>query len=129
MTSYPEKIPDGITAIDKFPFSFAAGKAAQKNMESQLEQVNSRINKILEHFVYDDVPILHFVLRATNQKSDLKKMAKAIDRLADLVKIQEDLISRMNVLKLLEADPTWFATTFSDYSAEIDEDLSKIIEL
>lgn len=128
MSSYPEKIPDGIGKIDRFPFSLSAGISAKKSLENQLDQLNARISKIVDHFVFDDIPILHFILRATNQKADLKKMAKAVDRLADLVELQENLVSRLNVIKLLEADPTWFTSTFSDYSDEIDKDLSDIID-
>lgn len=128
MKSYPEKIPDGLGKIETFPFSFSAAKNARKEIQSQLDQVNARINKIVEHFIYDDMPILSLILRVTNQKPDLKKLAKAIDRLADLVEIQDDLVSRSNVLKLLENDPTWFTSTFSDYSSEIDRDLSDIID-
>ena len=127
MSSYPEKIPEGITSIQTFPFSFSAGKDAKQDLESQLEKINTRIEKIVDHFVFNDIPIIHFILRATNQKNDLKKMAKAVDRLADLVQIQEDLSSRLSVIKTLEADPNWFTTTFSDYSSEIEKDLSDIL--
>jgi len=120
---YPEKIPENLSSIDVFPFSFSAARSAKKEISSQLEQINSRIQKIVDHFVYDDIPILHFVMRATNKKADLKQLSKALDRLADLVEIQSDLISRSNVLSLLETDPTWFTTTFSDYSSEINDDL------
>ncbi len=128
MLEYPEKIPLGVSPIDKFPFSFNAGKGAKRDLESQLDQINARIEKIVDHFVFNDIPIIHFVLKATTNKNDLKKMAKAIHRLADLVEFQEDLSSRLNVIKALEADPTWFATTFSDYSEEIDRELSYIID-
>lgn len=128
MSSYPEKIPEGIGSIDLFPFSFSAGKTAKKELTSQLETVNSRIHKIVEHFVFDDMPILTLVLKVTNEKSDLKKMSKAIDRLADLVELQQNISSRLNVLNLIESDPVWFTSTFSDYSSEIDTDLTKIIE-
>lgn len=128
MSSYPEKIPEGIGSIETFPFSFNAGKDVKRDLENQLEQINSRVEKIIDHFVFNDIPIIHFVLKATSQKNDLKKMAKAIDRLADLVQVQEDLASRLNVIKALEADPTWFASTFADYSSEIDKDLSNILD-
>jgi hypothetical protein len=55
-------------------------------------------------------------------------MAKAIHRLADLVEVQEDLSSRLSVIKTLEADPMWFTTTFSDYSSEIDKGISSILD-
>lgn len=128
MNKYPERIPEGITSIDTFPFSFSSGKNAKRNLENQLEQINSRVEKIIEHFTFNDIPIVHFVLKATNQKSDLKKLSKAIDRLADLVQVQEELSNKLSVINALEADPVWFTSTFSDYSAEIDRDLSDIID-
>jgi hypothetical protein len=128
MNKYPERIPEGITSIDTFPFSFSSGKNAKRNLENQLEQINSRVEKIIEHFTFNDIPIVHFVLKATNQKSDLKKLSKAIDRLADLVQVQEELSNKLAVINALEADPVWFTSTFSDYSAEIDRDLSDIID-
>lgn len=128
MSSYPEIIPEGIGSIDLFPFSFNAGKNAKRELTSQLDLVNSRMQKIIEHFVFDDMPVLMLILKVTNQKSDLKKIAKAVDRLADLVEIQETLNSRLNVLNLVESDPIWFTSTFSDYASEIDKDLSEIIK-
>lgn len=128
MSKYPEKIPDGIDSINTFPFSFNSGKSAKKSLENQLQQIDSRIEKIVDHFVFNDIPIIHFILKATSQKSDLKKMAKAIDRLADLVSVHEELSNKLAVINALEADPVWFTTTFSDYSAEIDKDLSDIVD-
>jgi hypothetical protein len=128
MSTYPEKIPEGLSSIDTFPFSVKAGKLAKKDIESQLDAVNSRIDKIVDHFIFSDTPILMFILRLTDKKSDLKKLSKALDRVADLVEVQSDLNSRLSVLKVLESDPNWFATTFSDYSDEIDRDISFIID-
>jgi len=128
MSTYPEKIPEGLSSIDKFPFSVKAGKLAKKDIESQLDAVNNRIDKIVDHFIFSDTPILMFILRLTDKKADLKKLSKALDRVADLVEIQSDLNSRLSVLKVLESDPNWFATTFSDYSDEIDRDISFIID-
>lgn len=128
MSSYPEKIPEGISSIDLFPFSFTAGKNAKKELTSQLDALNSRIQKIVEHFVFDDVPVLALIMRVTNDKADLKKISKAIDRLADLTDIHSQLTSRLNVLNLMESDPVWFTSTFSDYTHEIDRDLSSIID-
>lgn len=128
MNDYPESIPQGISSITTFPFSFEAGRSAKKDLEVQLENVNDRINKIVDHFVYSDVPILSYVLRLTTKKSDLKKMSKALDRLADLVKVQEQLESRLSVIRVVEADPTWLTSTFSDYSSEIDSDIISIFD-
>lgn len=126
MLEYPEKIPEGISSIDKFPFSIKAGKSVKSDLENQLHQIESRIEKIIDHFIFQDIPIVMYILKATRDKNDLKKLSKAIDRIADLVQAEDNISSRLNVINILEADPTWFASTFSDYSDEIDRDLSFI---
>lgn len=127
MLEYPEQIPEGIASIDKFPFSIKAGKSVKNDLQNQLNQIDNRIDKIVDHFIYQDIPIIMYVLKATRNKTDLKKLSKAIDRIADLVQAQDEISSRLNVINTLEADPTWFASTFSDYSDEIDRDLNFII--
>lgn len=129
MLEYPEKIPEGISSIDKFPFSIKAGKSVKNDLQSQLNQIESRIDKIIDHFIFQDIPIVMYILKATRDKNDLKKLSKAIDRIADLVHAQDDISSRLSVINILEADPTWFASTFSDYSDEIDRDLNFINNL
>lgn len=128
MSDYPEKIPQGVGSINTFPFSFDAARSAKRDLETQLDNINDRVNKIVHHFVYDDIPIINYILRLTTKKSDLKKLSKAIDRLADLAEIQEQLSSRLAVINAVEADPTWLTSTFADYSKEIDKDLMSIFE-
>lgn len=127
MTNYPEKIPQ-LPLKATFPFSFNASNDTKKELQEQLDEINSRIDKIVEHFVIDDIPILMYVLKVTKDRSTLKKMAKAIDRLADLAEVESQLSARVNVIKTLEQDPTWFASAFSDYSSEIDDDINKLFE-
>ena len=125
---YPEKLPEKINSVDKFPFSFTAGKRIKTELESQMSQIDSRINKIVDHFVINDMPIAHYILKVTRDKSDLKKLSKAIDRLADLVTAQDEISSKINVIKTLESDPIWFTCSFSDYSDEIDNDINSILD-
>lgn len=126
MTDYPEKIPTNIKSIDTFPFSFQAAKTARKELEAQRDSVDERINKIVDHFIYSDVPILSYILRLTDEKSDLKKMSKAIDRLADLIEIKNKVDSKIAVINAVQSDPTWLTATFADYSSEIEDDISSI---
>ena len=127
MTNYPERIPD-FSNPDTFPFSFSASQNTKKELEHNLQEITSRIEKIVEHFVIEDIPIIMYILKVTKDRNTLKKMAKAIDRLADLVHVEDQLSSKLNVIKTLENDPDWFTYAFSDYSSEIDRDITALLE-
>lgn len=114
--------------IDKFQFSFAMASKAKENIEEQLDSVEIRISKIVEHFTLNDVPILRFILNMDPSRDDLKKLSKALDRLSDLVEIQNSLSSKLSVINAAEKDPNWFALAFGDFESDIDQSLKKILE-
>jgi hypothetical protein len=114
--------------IDRFSFSFTMASKAKESLEEQLSTVNSRIEKIVDHFTINDLPILRFILNMDPSKDDLKKVAKAIDRLSDLVEIENSISSKLAVITTAEKDPNWFALAFGDFESEIDEGLKKIFE-
>ena len=62
------------------------------------------------------------------KKSDLKKLAKAMDRLADLIEVYEEAQSKLSVIEAVQKDPNWFAWTFGDFSQEIDQDIEQLFK-
>jgi hypothetical protein len=81
--------------------------------------------KIVDHFTIGDTPILRFILNMDPTRDDLKKLSKALDRLADIVETYESLATKLSVIKAAESDPNWFALAFGDFENEIDEDIEK----
>ena len=57
---------------------------------------------------------------------ELKKFAKAVDRIADLIESVDQLESRLKIIETAQKDPQWFAFAFGDFSQEIDDDLGQI---
>jgi len=122
MTSYPEKIPK-VSKIDNFYFNLRNSQFIKSELESQIETLDSRIDKIIEHFSVDDFPIIRAILNFTEDRDNLKNISKALDRIADLIAAKNSLIPKLKVIETAEQDPNWFAMTFGDFSADIELDI------
>lgn len=114
--------------IDKFNFSFRMVSEVKSNIESQISNIDSRINKIVDHFTIGDIPVLKLVLNMNPEKQELKKLSKAIDRLSELVDLQNSLNSKLAVVNAAESDPDWFALSFGDFESEVDQTLKQILD-
>jgi len=124
--TYPEKIPETKASINQFLFSLEASNSVKTDLESQLNTLNDRIQKIVNSVTLNDMPVLSFILQNSHDKKELKKFAKAVDRVADLIDAADKIESRLNIIETAQKDPDWFAFTFGDFSKEIDEDIDNI---
>jgi len=125
MSDNPESIPK-VNSYDKFPFSAKASLSVQSELQSQLETLNERIDKISSNVIVGDMPLVKFVLQTSHNKNELKKFAKAVDRIADLIEAVDQLEAKLKIIETAQKDPEWFAFAFGDFSQEIDDDLSEI---
>jgi hypothetical protein len=74
MTSYPEKIPKSASEkMRNFYFNLDSSKIVKSDLESQISNLDDRINKIVDHFTLDDIPIIRFILGQSHDKEELKK--------------------------------------------------------
>jgi len=117
-----------IANIDKFNFSFGMVNKTKAELHEQRDVVKERIDKIVNHFTIDDIPILAYILHVTTSRGELKKLAKALDRLADLAEIHTNLDNKAKVIEIAENDPNWFALAFGDFDKEIDQDLETFFD-
>lgn len=124
--AYPEKIPSNI--INSFNFSFSNVTKNQQEVEKELDNILERINKIIdsEKFYISGVPVLRSIYHLSPTKSDLKKLAKACDRLADILSVLNDLQSKMTVIKMAKDNPNWLTFAFGDFQEEIDRDINSL---
>jgi len=113
--------------IQSFNFSFSLAAKAMKDVEDEHTALDQRIGNIIEseNFYVNGYPVLKSIMMLDPKKSDLKKLSKALDRLAELVEVFDNLETKMTVLKTVRDDPNWFAWTFGDFSKELDDDLTK----
>lgn len=117
-----------LDVIKKFNFSFDMVNKTKTDIKQQHDIIKERIDKIINHFTVDDVPILSYILHVTNSRSELKKLSKAIDRLADLVDTSNILSNKLKVIETAESDPNWFASAFGDFDQEIDNALENLFK-
>lgn len=127
MTNYPEKIPTSLSPIKSFHYNLDASREVKKQLESKVSSLEERIDKIVEHFTLNDMPIIRFILNISEDKQDLKKVAKALDRVADLIEARNQLLPKLEVIRMAEKDPNWIADTFGDFSADIDLGLDELL--
>lgn len=125
MTKYPEKIPQS-NPIDKFTFSVSMANAVKLQIEEELNTIDSRIDRIVNEVLLDGVPMIRFILQSSHDRKELKKFAKAVDRIADLIEHQDNLKNKLNIINHAQKDPSWFALTFGDFSDEIDREIDAI---
>lgn len=125
MTSYPEKVPQS-APIKNFYFSLDAASDSKTEIKNQISTLEERIEKIIQHFTVDDMPVIRFILNMTHDKEIIKGISKALDRVSDLVEHHDNLSSKLKVIEHAEQDPSWFAYTFGDFSSSIDNDLKDI---
>jgi hypothetical protein len=91
------------------------------------DRENDRIDKIVDHFTLDDMPVIKFILNISENREDLKKVGKALDRVADLIEARNELVPKLKIIELAEKDPNWFALTFGDFSVDVDLELDNIL--
>lgn len=128
MTPYPERIPN--QNFDHFLFSFSSAAKAEKDLQQEYDALHARINNIIDSdkFYVQNFPVLKNVLALQPTKAELKKLSKAVDRLADLIDAFTHLDAKLTMIKTMQENPHWFTNTFADFSAEIDRDIDKFLE-
>lgn len=114
--------------IKNFNFSFAMAAKSREGLQEQLDGLSERIEKIIDHFTINDMPVLKFILNMSPSRDELKKLSKALDRLSDLVQLHNDIEAKLAVICHAEADPNWFALAFGDFESDLDRNLKQILE-
>lgn len=127
MTDNIENKPKGSFLLKTFNFNLDSSLETKKEIKDQLSTVNDRMEKIISHFQIDDFPVLQVILNMTHEKEILKGLSRAIDRIADLVEINDNLNSKLKIIEHAEKDPSWFASTFGDFTQNIDKDLQELL--
>jgi hypothetical protein len=126
MTSYPEQVPNG--NFDHFLFSFSSAARAEQDVQKEFDAMAARINAIVdsEKFFVQNFPVLRNIVSLQPTKDELKKLSKAIDRLADLIEIFGQITAKLSMIKTMQEHPHWFTDTFADFAKEIDRDLDSL---
>lgn len=113
--------------MTSFTFSLKLAVEAKKDISEKVDVLSERIDRIVEHFTIEDIPIIKAILNITHSRKDLKKLAKALDRVADIIEHHDALTQKLKVIELAEKEPNWFASAFGDFQGDIDSTISNLL--
>lgn len=119
----PEVLPDTLLPPTKFMFTTKLVEEAKRENDQLIEHYRERVRKISSTLAINDMQIIPGILSITHDKQELKRLAKGIDRVADLQTILDELETRGTVLEYAGKDPVWFAAAFADLEHEVDQAL------
>ena len=120
----PEQYDKDMTS---FTFSLKLALEAKKDISEKVDMLSERIDRIVEHFTIEDIPIIKPILNITHSRKELKKLAKALDRVADIIEHHDALTQKLKVIELAEKEPNWFASAFGDFQGDIDSTISNLL--
>jgi len=115
------------TSFDKFTFSMKLAEETGKDISKKVDTLNERIEKISDAITVNDMPIVKAILSVTRSKSDLKKLAKALDRLSEIIELHDSLKNRLTVIEAVKNDSRWFVSSFADFEQDIDKTIEQIM--
>jgi len=116
--------------LQNFNFSFELAEQAKKEIEQEHSKILERISNITESekFFLNGFPVLKNIVNLNPKKQDLKKLAKALDRLSELLEIFEELDNKINLINTVQKNPDWFAWTFGDFANDVDSVINKLFD-
>jgi len=117
-------------SIDNFNFSFKMANDTKKDIQSQYDNLEERIDKIInsDNFLVSGIPILKSIMALEPDSDELRKVAKAIERLADLNEVFQELSGKLSLINTIMKDPNWFTWSFGDFASDVDKAISDMFK-
>ena len=113
----------------QFNFSFELVEKTKQELETSYQKLLDRISNITESekFFINGFPVLKNIVTLNPKKQDLKKIAKALDRLSDLLEAFEEIDNKITLVNTVQNDPHWFAWAFGDFSKDVDTAIDQLL--
>lgn len=107
-------------AIDRFRFSLDTAVPTRNDIDLRVSAIEDRIQRLTNKVVFNHVPILMHILSVSSDPKDLIVIARALDKLAELVPQLKDLQDKQKVVQTAFDNPQWMASVFGDFSGDFD---------
>ena len=125
----PEELPQGLVPRKSFMFTTKLLEEQKRENQALIDSYQGRVDKICEALTMNNTPVIPALLHVTSEKDVLKRLAKGIDRVADLVEVLDELKTRQKVLEYAEQDPVWFAAAFADLEHEVSSSIPDDVDI
>lgn len=110
--------------IDQFTFSLSAGKHSKKDIELQIEALEHRLSYIANKVEIQDIPIVKHILGLTMDEKEIERLGKALIKIAPLASELQELQKKNQIIEYSLKKPEWMASTFADFSSEVEQIIS-----
>lgn len=116
---YPEAVPKGLTPVTQFTFDIENIKGAKKDITLQSEALTERIKRISDKCLLSEhYQVIPQILNISRDPEDLKRLAKGLGRIADIIGEADELERRATVIEVAEKDPSWLAWAFGSFDMQ-----------
>lgn len=107
--------------VPSFKFSFARTKEAEKDIDLQINAIETFLDKITRGVEINGHPVVGYILQLTHEEPDLKRLGEALIKVAPHIKKLDDLKRRKDLFELAAKEPHWLQWAFGDFEAELDQ--------
>lgn len=116
--------------LTKFTVNLAGTSEVEKELTKKIDYLKSRIDNLvgkveitIGESEYQKMQILGQILGLCQNRKELEVLGKALLRVAPMLEELNDLKKRTSLLQTAKKDPAWFASTFGDFSDDVEKDL------
>lgn len=109
-------------SLEPFTFDWKLANPHIKELNTNLDKLKNRIQRLVDEATIDDQPVLGSLLQFFPHASseDLMKVGKALQRVAELLPEYQKLNSRKSFIDIAQKDSEWLLGTFGDLGSHID---------
>lgn len=97
--------------------------AVREDLKKEVDSFEERISSIVDSdkFFINNFPVLRQILALSPEPGDLKKLSKALDRLAHITQSYKEISSKFQAIETMTQNPHWFAGSVGDFSQEVEK--------
>lgn len=110
--------------IDNFIFSLSAAKNSMKDVNLQVQAIESRLSSISSKVEIEGIPILKHIMSLTMEEKDLERLGKALLKAAPLAAELTELQKKKQIIEFSVNKPEWIASTFADFTDDVEKIIS-----
>lgn len=111
-------------SIDNFTFSLTAAKHSMKDLDLQINAIEHRLSHIASKVEVQGVPVLKHILSLTMDEKELERLGKALLKVAPAASELTELQKKKQVVEFSVNKPEWMASTFADFTQEVEDIIS-----
>jgi hypothetical protein len=123
----PKKVSENeVSPPSRFMFSTTAAEDSEKDLELRINALEQRLATLDERCALmthhgHPMPVLRQILAIGKDPEDITRLAKGLERAAQLDTELEELTRRLEIINAVKKEPNWFASVFADFADDVEK--------